>query len=167
MRLVLIQNCILVAVIDPKTPTFSKTGCSPTLFTPTFQYFYTDISAMSVTFRSSVLVLVILWWWDGFQPTFRSGIGRQIGESRLPPLIKTSLNRSAVLSILAQYSWRQSAMRCYHYHCDAAKYSAMRYQTITKATQCRIGFSSLVCSCTLHTKCSSRGKTVQSVSLAY
>ena len=33
---------------------FSKTACSPRFFTPTFQYFYTDTSAISVTFRNSV-----------------------------------------------------------------------------------------------------------------
>ena len=35
---------------------YSKTACSTTLFTPTFQYFYTDISAISVTFRNSDVV---------------------------------------------------------------------------------------------------------------
>ena len=35
----------------PKTPSFYKTAWSPTLFT--FQYFYTDISAISVTFCNS------------------------------------------------------------------------------------------------------------------
>ena len=32
---------------------FHKSEWSPALFTLTFQYFYTDISAISVTFRNS------------------------------------------------------------------------------------------------------------------
>ena len=32
---------------------YSKTACSTTLFTPTFQYFYTDTYALSVTFLNS------------------------------------------------------------------------------------------------------------------
>ena len=35
------------------TNKFSKTACSSRLFTPIFQYFYTDISAISVTFCNS------------------------------------------------------------------------------------------------------------------
>ena len=34
---------------------------SPTLFPPTFQYFYTDISAISVTFRNSAILPPDLW----------------------------------------------------------------------------------------------------------
>ena len=36
---------------------FSKTACSPRLFTPTFQYFQTDICAISVTFCNSGTIL--------------------------------------------------------------------------------------------------------------
>ena len=36
---------------------FNKTALSPSLSSPTFQYFYTDISAISVTFRNSVATL--------------------------------------------------------------------------------------------------------------
>ena len=39
--------------INPKATIFYKTAWSSALFTPTFQYFYTDISAISVTFRNS------------------------------------------------------------------------------------------------------------------
>ena len=31
-----------------------------TVFTPTFQYFYTDISAISVTFRNSAYLMIVL-----------------------------------------------------------------------------------------------------------
>ena len=37
----------------------TKTVWSSTLFTPTFQYFYTDISAISVTFCNSAWILVL------------------------------------------------------------------------------------------------------------
>ena len=36
-----------------KTTLSGITACSITLFTPTFQYFYTDLSAISVTFHNS------------------------------------------------------------------------------------------------------------------
>ena len=45
--------------IYPKITSFYKTVWSPSLFTPTFQYFYTDISAISVTFCNSWFIL-----WD-------------------------------------------------------------------------------------------------------
>ena len=39
--------------IYPKTSSSYKTVWSPTFFTPTFQYVYTDIFVKSVTFRNS------------------------------------------------------------------------------------------------------------------
>ena len=39
--------------VYPKTNSLYKTAWSPTLFTPILQYLYTDISAISVTFRNS------------------------------------------------------------------------------------------------------------------
>ena len=39
--------------IYPLTTSFYKTAWSPTIVTPTLQYFYTDISAISVTFCNS------------------------------------------------------------------------------------------------------------------
>ena len=39
--------------IYPLTTSFYKTAWSPTIVTPTFQYFYTDISAISVIFCNS------------------------------------------------------------------------------------------------------------------
>ena len=49
----------LYSVFYPKTTSFYKTAWSPTLFTPTFQYFYTDISAISVTFCNSAAVALV------------------------------------------------------------------------------------------------------------
>ena len=39
--------------ISPKTSSYYKTGWSPTIFTPTFQYFYRYIRHISVTFCNS------------------------------------------------------------------------------------------------------------------
>ena len=39
--------------IFPKKLDFEKNECSPKLFTPTSNFFYTDLSAISVTFRNS------------------------------------------------------------------------------------------------------------------
>ena len=47
------QNYIKIGQIYPKTTSFYKTTWSSRIFTPTLQYFYTDISAISVTFRNS------------------------------------------------------------------------------------------------------------------
>ena len=54
MRLFQTQKFMSVVIIYTKKNTFSGiTACSITLFTPTFQYLYTDISVVSVTFRNS------------------------------------------------------------------------------------------------------------------
>ena len=58
-RMVLGQNFILVAEFIHTSTQLSRAACSPTLFTQTFQYFYTDISAISVTFRNSEPAVVI------------------------------------------------------------------------------------------------------------
>ena len=50
--------------------------CSPTLFTPTFQYFYTDISVIFVTFRNSGS-----WWFR-----WRSWSSRSSSSSSDPSL---------------------------------------------------------------------------------
>ena len=47
------QNHVASGRISPKTTLFYKTVWSLTLSTRTFQKFYTDISAISVTFRNS------------------------------------------------------------------------------------------------------------------
>ena len=39
----------------------NKSAWPPTLFTPTLKYFYTDISAISVTFRNSAILPPDLW----------------------------------------------------------------------------------------------------------
>ena len=44
---------------DQKLLQFTKLCGLPHFFTPTFQYFYTDISAISVTFRNSVPVVFV------------------------------------------------------------------------------------------------------------
>ena len=48
-----IKKIIKVGRLYPNTTSFYKIAWSQTLFTPTFKYFYTDISAISVTFRNS------------------------------------------------------------------------------------------------------------------
>ena len=53
------QNLITIGRIYLKATSFYKTVWSPTLFTPAFQYFYTDISAISVTFCNSVMVIIV------------------------------------------------------------------------------------------------------------
>ena len=52
--MVLRQNLIVIGRIWYKITSVYKTIWPPTLFTPNFQYFYTDISAISVTFCNSV-----------------------------------------------------------------------------------------------------------------
>ena len=47
------QNLITIGRFYNITTSFYKTGWSSTLFTPTSQNFYTDISAISVTFCNS------------------------------------------------------------------------------------------------------------------
>ena len=57
MRLFWTQKFMLDVIIYTHKTTFSGiTACSLTLFTPTFQYFYTDIFAIYVTFCNSVTV---------------------------------------------------------------------------------------------------------------
>ena len=66
-----------------KTTLSGITACSITLFTPTFQYFYTDISAISVTFHNSETRLFYpafdhFWIWYGL--TIRSLLGKASSE---------------------------------------------------------------------------------------
>ena len=53
MRLFQTQKFVSVVIIYTKNTLSGIAACSITPFTPTFQYFYTDISAISVTFRNS------------------------------------------------------------------------------------------------------------------
>ena len=52
------QNFTLVIKIYPKVLSLTTHARFPTLFTPTFHFVYTDISAISVTFCSSVSVSI-------------------------------------------------------------------------------------------------------------
>ena len=47
----------MLVILTLNLHNFNKTALSPSLFPPTFQYFYTDTSAISVTFRNSVATL--------------------------------------------------------------------------------------------------------------
>ena len=69
--------------LHKKTTLSGITACSITLFTPTFQYFYTDISAISVTFHNSETRLFYpafdhFWIWYGL--TIRSLLGKASSE---------------------------------------------------------------------------------------
>ena len=83
---------------------------SPTLFSPTFQYFYTDISAISVTFRNSAILPPDLWSGKERKFIFKSvsKYPRDIffrDKKRAPDLIMT-----LILIILKYEIWRVSSL---------------------------------------------------------
>ena len=75
IRLVWRQNFTLIVIIYnlPKTlPNLGKTACSPLLFTSTFQYFYTDLSAH---LRHFVTLLRAWWKWFGWGECWEGNLG--------------------------------------------------------------------------------------------
>ena len=58
IRLVNTQKSCIIVQILPKKAKFGQIASSPRLFTPTYKYFYTDITAISVTFSNSEDVLI-------------------------------------------------------------------------------------------------------------